>query len=90
MSLKHSSTVPRNNDVLSELMVEEDFDDEFMEDIIVEKSEKKTEEQTVANEDMKSGADEPSVSEVNANPENVPSQMVRDIAYTLLMSKEFI
>ncbi|XP_019152348.1 PREDICTED: protein IWS1 homolog [Ipomoea nil] len=74
MTLKNSSTVPRNN-VLSELMVDEDFDNEFVEDIIVEKSELKA----VAHEDLKSGVDGPSVSGVDdAKPENVPSQMVLD------------
>lgn len=75
MALKNSSTVHRNN-VLTELMVDGDFDTEFVEDIIVEKSEEKA----VAHEDLKSGEDGPSVSEVDAKPENVPSQMVRDIA----------
>nr|GMC52289.1 protein IWS1 homolog isoform X1 [Ipomoea batatas] len=73
MALKNSSTVHRNN-VLTEVMVDEDFDNEFVEDIIVEKSEEKA----VAHEDLKSGEDGPSVSEVDAKPENVPSQMVLD------------
>ncbi|CAH9077937.1 unnamed protein product [Cuscuta europaea] len=68
------------NGHMRELTDEDDFDNTYNEDIIVIRSEKKTEEKTDSHvEDLKDDATGPADSEVNENCQSVPSQPFRDI-----------